>query len=437
MKIAFFMDALSGGGAERIVQTLANYMQGKNHQVFIFLRYAKENAYPLYPGVQIFYLKGAQHFAQDLSALLAMDIDIFSFHAYWNTYNFQIANALLEEGKKVTFTEHNIFYHLYWEAYISTFVSRRIETWKKADALTVLSSYDYQIHSSILDNVVYMPNPNTFSSDFPLQSQYEKYIIAVARLELQKRVDRVLHVFARVVALHPDWHLLILGDGTLHLELVQLAKDLGISNQVSFLGTVSNLKDYYAKASLHVMTSDFEGWGLALTEAKEFGIPSVVMELPCFKDLLQHGEDGFIVAQDDIETMAQHIDFLIKHPEEIKTMGKKAQVYVKKYNVDVIGKRWEDLFDVIVNQSKPEALAVIKTQYAPARVYPSQAITADFVCQYNVLYERLCQATPYYKRVKTSKILRFIFWYLNFLDFFKAMGWRKVWERFIFRWRNH
>jgi glycosyltransferase involved in cell wall biosynthesis len=437
MKIAFFMDALSGGGAERIVQTLANYMQGKKHQVVIFLRHAKENTYPLYPGVQIFYLKGAKYFAQDLSDMLAMQIDIFSFHAYWNTYNFQIADALLEKGKKVTFTEHNIFYHLYWEAYISTFVPRRVETWKKADALTVLSSYDYQIHSSVLDNVVYMPNPNTFSSDVPLQSNYEKYIIAVARLEPQKRVDKVLHVFAKICPLYSDWRLLVLGDGTLRMELVQLAKDLGIAEQVSFLGAVSNVKDYYAKSSIHVMTSDFEGWGLALTEAKEFGIPSVLMELPCFKDLLLHGEDGFMVAQDDIETMAKHILFLINHPEQIQAMGKKAQEHVKKYNVDKIGKRWEDLFALIVNQPKQEVLSVIKTQYAPAQVYPSKEITADFVRQYNILYERLCEAAPYYKRVKTSKILCFIFWCMNVLDFARAMGWRKVWERLIFRFRNH
>jgi GalNAc-alpha-(1->4)-GalNAc-alpha-(1->3)-diNAcBac-PP-undecaprenol alpha-1,4-N-acetyl-D-galactosaminyltransferase len=407
MNIAFFIDHLSSGGAERVVQTLANYFQSQgNHQVYIFVLADTPSPYPLQSGVQKIVLTGKRK--KDLSSILAKDIHIFSFHAYWNAYTYVLADALADLGNKVILTEHNAFFTLYQANPAQAFISKRLETWRKISVLTVLSSYDYQIHGSILNNVVYMPNPNPFALDTYVNLEKGKNIIAVARLSPAKAIDKLLRVFALVAQKHSDWHLFIVGDGALRADLEKLAQDLGVYSQVTFTGNVHDVEKYYAKASIHVMTSVREGMPMALLEAKKYAMPSVVMHLPCFYDLIENNIDGFVLAQDDITAMADKIIFLIENPKICSDMGKNVMQSVQQYDLAVIGKRWELLFEFISNTPKANLLEILKNTYMPTKTYPADEILSDFSGQYNALYKTTSSFSPY-KRLESFAVFKVLF----------------------------
>jgi glycosyltransferase involved in cell wall biosynthesis len=429
MRIGFFIEHFGKGGVERVVQSLSNYLTKQGHQVYIFVLTRLPNEYDLDARVQLVAIDKHAPMSETLRHLETYHLAIYSLHFYWLAYCYELADALVAGGKKVTLTEHSVFFQLYRDI-LSPFVAERKPSWQKVNVLTVLSGYDYQIHGAVLDNVAYMPNPNTFSASLPLQTTYQKNIIVVSRLAHHKRVDRALRAFALIANTHTDWQLLVLGDGDLRVALEKLAKALGVFSQVNFVGNVKNVADYYAKSSIHLMTSQHEGWGLALTEAKQFAVPSVVMDAPCFHDLIQDGVDGLIVAQDDIQAMADKIKFFIENPDACKAMGKNAKARVQAYDINVVGKRWENLFSLILE--KPQAIInqELKTVYAPV-AQDNKKIIADFVQEYNILYTKLCILSKY-NRLRAFLPMDFLLKCVTVFDFIKAVGFRVFFARVLF-----
>lgn len=427
MKIGFFIEYFGNGGVERVVQTLSNYLAQQGHTVYIFVLKRLPQEYVVDSRVQIVDIPN--DVSSTLQKVLPYQLDVYSLHFYWLAYCYELADALVAGGKKVTLTEHSVFFQLYRDI-LSPFVAERKPSWQKVNVLTVLSGYDYQIHGAVLDNVAYMPNPNTFSASLPLQTSYQKNIIVVSRLAHHKRVDRALRAFALIANTHKDWQLLILGDGDLRVELANLSQALHIADRVSFVGNVKNVADYYAKSSIHLMTSLHEGWGLALTEAKQFGMPSVVMDAPCFYDLMQDGADGFIVAQDDIAAMADKIKFFIENPDACKAMGKTAKERVQAYNIDVVGKRWENLFQLVLENPQAIINAQLKTNYVLV-AQDTKKIIADFVVEYNILYTKLCTLSKY-SRLQAFLPMDFLLKCIRIFDFIKVVGFRVFFVRVLF-----
>jgi hypothetical protein len=178
------------------------------------------------------------------------------------------------------------------------------------------------------------------------------------------------------------------------------------------------------------MTSLHEGWGLALTEAKQFGMPSVVMDAPCFHDLMQDGADGFIVAQDDIAAMADKIKFLIENPDACKAMGKTAKERVQAYNIDLVGKRWGNLFALVLENPQDLINEQLKTNYAPV-AQDTKKIIADFVMEYNILYTKLCTLSKY-NRLRAFLPIDFLLKCVTTFDFIRAVGFRVFFARVLF-----
>lgn len=108
-------------------------------------------------------------------------------------------------------------------------------------------------------------------SEPPIEYGHGPRILVVARLAPEKRVDRVLQALTEV----PGAHLYIVGDGPLRRPLELLAERLGLTHRVHFLGWKTNVVPYYQHADCFVLTSAFEGYGMALLEASLAGCPVV------------------------------------------------------------------------------------------------------------------------------------------------------------------
>jgi glycosyltransferase involved in cell wall biosynthesis len=126
-----------------------------------------------------------------------------------------------------------------------------------------------------------------------------------------------------------------LGHGHTEPEEKELAKELGVSNFIYFLGNRVNVRDYLIAADLFVMTSKFEGLGNAALEAMACKLPSIFYDAPGLRDLIKNDNNGFLIAPNH-ELLAEKIIYYQQNPSIAKQKAENAHCFVnKEFSMDV------------------------------------------------------------------------------------------------------
>jgi glycosyltransferase involved in cell wall biosynthesis len=125
-------------------------------------------------------------------------------------------------------------------------------------------------------------------------------ILVVTRLMPSKRVDEVVRAVADLREDVPGVRLEVVGSGRELSALEELARQLGITDAVTFLGRVSDeeLLDAYGRAWVVASASLREGWGMTLTEAAATGTPAVATDIPGHRDAVDDQVSGLLVPED-------------------------------------------------------------------------------------------------------------------------------------------
>lgn len=201
------------------------------------------------------------------------------------------------------------------------------------------------------EKLIVQTNPITIDTPnyVPDLDKKNKEIIYVGRVDYnQKRVSRIIEVWSLLEHKHPDWKLLIVGDGPEKTNLENLSRQLGLSS-VSFEG-FKNPMEYYERASILVLASEYEGFGLVIVEAMSFGVVPVVLgSYSAVFDILNDGENGFILPYRQNEgfhaqEMADIIEDLMENPSKLKRMGMSALDSSIRYSINNISEDWNGVF---------------------------------------------------------------------------------------------
>jgi glycosyltransferase involved in cell wall biosynthesis len=147
-------------------------------------------------------------------------------------------------------------------------------------------------------NPVYLvPNGAPGASETRVRHDASPVIAVVSRLVPHKRVDLLIGALPAVLAGWPDLHVDIVGDGSEFENLTKLAAQLGLGTGVEFHGWVDEQRKRYvlARASLTVVPSAAEGWGLTVIEANSVGTPALGYDVPGLRDAIQHGRTGWLL----------------------------------------------------------------------------------------------------------------------------------------------
>ncbi len=153
--------------------------------------------------------------------------------------------------------------------------------------------------------VAWIPNPVDLTlvrrcAREPLANQPPRpFVLTVGRLEHQKGHDLLLRAFAASGAA-ASHDLVVLGQGSLEVELRALAQRLAIARQIRFAGFVANPFAWMAQCDLFVLPSRWEGFGSALAEAQAAGAP--VLAIDCDygpREIVEHGASGWLVPVGD------------------------------------------------------------------------------------------------------------------------------------------
>ena len=330
MKLLFVITSLENGGAERVCASLANYFSKENEVEILY--FSGEIFYEISPKVKLNKFSRNSRIPRLAAKLLAIrkrakDADcVISFMDSTNILSI-IATAFL--GRKLIISEHSAhdFVGLKWR------VLRRI-FYPFATALTVLSRSDFNYYSFVKNKAI-IYNPSIFKPSFG--GQKEKLIIFVGRLEHVKGCD----IFLRALALLrlDDFKLLVLGGGSQKKSLQSLSAGLGLKN-LEFLGSVSDIQNYYKKAKIIVSSSRFEGLGNALIESAFFDCIRVATPTAGALELLEDGKNGFISSDFSEQALAKAILKAINADESVL---ENTRAESEKFSLENIAAQWWEL----------------------------------------------------------------------------------------------
>ncbi len=162
-------------------------------------------------------------------------------------------------------------------------------------------------------------------------------ILSVGRLwgrGMKKGQDLLIESLAALAPRHPEWKLVVVGEGDGRADLQTLVERLGLAAQVELVGAVDDetLDGLYASAAFFALPSEGEGFGLVLAEAMAHGLPCLSSSLDAGGELIVHGRTGFAVDPNDPVALVSRLDDLMSDPELRATMGAAARGFIEAHH---------------------------------------------------------------------------------------------------------
>ncbi|GIH75520.1 glycosyltransferase family 4 protein [Planobispora longispora] len=238
--------------------------------------------------------------------------------------------------------------HLHFAAHKPGIFEEIRQWYPKLDAVVTLTEADEQDYRGMLDRSgtgVFTIGNGLAGGPRPVSRQENRIVLAAGRLVPVKGYDRLLKAFAQVIAVRPDWKLRIYGEGRVSDKLVKLATKLRLHNNVVFMGSTGDIEGELAKASIHAVSSRFEGFGMTIIEAFACGVPVVSFDCPRGpREIITSGHDGLLVPPDDVDALAAGLLKMIDDEDGRRRMAANARETAREYSISTIADRWEDAF---------------------------------------------------------------------------------------------
>ena len=361
-KIAFVVNSLSQGGAERVVANLSNGLAKAGYEITIISLHTNDlEEYVVSDSIQRVRLKLQVESAGLKTAVsnnwnrlvslrknlttIKPDI-VISIHTANNVLSILAAigkniNIIVSERCHPPNAETSKYWlflrkFCYGSAHCVVVLTNESKQW--------IAEHTKAKRIEVIPNFVSWPPddfPGKVDPDAVLEKN-RKLLLAVGRIVKQKGYPLLIEAFSKIADKHPDWDLAIVGDGNQD-NLRQLAFKFGLSDRVNLIGGVGNIADWYKEADLFVLSSISEGFPNSLAEAMAAGCPVIAFDCKTGpRDLIDHGINGFLVEAENVENLARGINLLVQDPELRKTFSQTATQIRKKYSYDKILGHWTD-----------------------------------------------------------------------------------------------
>jgi len=158
-------------------------------------------------------------------------------------------------------------------------------------------------------------------------------MVSIGRLDKNKNHQLLIDVVLELKKRGIPVHLTILGEGVERIPLQEKIVQLNLSNQLSLVGLQEKVEMYLWNADLYLHSAIYEGFGLAIIEAMACGLPVVCTDGRGNRDLIQEGENGFMVGERDPKLLADKIELLLKNDILRQEMGEKARKFAQGFGM--------------------------------------------------------------------------------------------------------
>ena len=245
----------------------------------------------------------------------------------------------------------------------SSFASLDDEPWLRealpkhfadCDAFVALSDEDAAFFGSLLD-VPCVAIPNPAPEGRTLSTQSTKRAVALARLSHEKQIPLMVRLFAAAITV-PEadgWSLAIYGDGVERPQVADEIEHSGMHTRIQLAGVVDDSATALSDASLNLLTSSLEGFGMTILEAACSGIPSIAFD--CSEGVRSQLEDGagYLVPASDETAYVEALRAAMTNDEERARRADRALTRSRSYDASTIAARWLALFDTLFPMDPP------------------------------------------------------------------------------------
>jgi glycosyltransferase involved in cell wall biosynthesis len=184
-----------------------------------------------------------------------------------------------------------------------------------------------------------------------LRNNSEIILGTVGRLYYQKDPLTLIKSFKIINDRFPNTRLIIVGNGPLEKECILLINELKLDNKIDLAGFQKNSKIYYQMFDIFMLSSHYEGLPYSLLEAMTMGIPAVGTDVVGIKDLILHGETGYLVREGDYKELASAVTKMLENPDLLTILSQNAKNRAKmEFNFVEGIKEYQDFYS---NQCSP------------------------------------------------------------------------------------
>lgn len=386
-KIAFFIDSLGGGGAERVVSVLIGEFKARGYEIDILMLNKRPMAYSLPENVGIYYAEdmpvtsGWGKFARNvLEKCMRFQVRFwnpllrkFGCHSYprvnetrmyfyanyalpyreylkknpgCTAFGFLIRSniAMLMAAKglpvKTVFCERNNPVRPDMPANIMK-IRDRISRRCKAAVFQTEEERDY--YTWLRCNTAVIPNPLKEGLPEPFSGQRRKEIVNFCRLNQQKNIPLLIDAFEMLLREHPDYTLRIYGRGEEKDNLIALTKRKGLEKSVIFEDFAPDIHERILDAAMFAFTSDYEGLSNSMLEALAIGLPCVCTDCDGggARMMIRDHENGILVPVGDVQAVYNGMKEIIENPTQARSLSQKAAQIREELSIERIADQWE------------------------------------------------------------------------------------------------
>ena len=362
--ICFFIYDLKTGGAERVVIYLANYFVEKNKEV-ILLTVADKNdlSHIINPKIKVISLNKTKLRAAILPLIRfikSQDIDCLVSSVWPLTI---VSSFTLFFSKlKLVFLEHCILskefknkkylFQILQKISISIFYrfAHHIVAVSEGIKEDLVSKGARRSRIEVIYNPLSLPGEgesqiieNSCDVTNWINSK-DKKIISIGELKKSKNFRNLVKAISYFKKNYSyRLKVLILGDGTERASIESAIKEEGLEDIIYLAGWVKNPIPYLRKSDLFVLSSDYEGFGLVITEALSVGVNVVSTDCDSGpREILNNGELGYLCKVDNPESLAKSINKALDKPVNKEKLISRS----KDFSLETIGKKYQELIVV-------------------------------------------------------------------------------------------
>ncbi len=359
MRILFLVSSMHGGGAERVAATLANAWARRGDEVTLVCCYSDRGTcvYALEPGVRLLWLADrirGPRWLRPLTKLfalrgLARETAPDRALSFLTNVNVGALLATRGTGLPLVVSERTDPAHSMNLQTALRILRRWTYPWAHGVVVQTARSRDHLLHLAPglrRLHVVVNPLPDGLppARDSEPGPPGRRRIVALGRFNPVKRFDALIEIFAGLAARHPDWDLVIWGDGPRREPCLRRVAALGLGDRIRLPGRTESPWDEMLGAHAFVLSSAVEGFPNAMLEAMALGLPCAASDCPSGpRELSRDGQDALLAPAGDDQALAAALDQLMSAtPQWREAMGRRAAASVRdRYGLARILEQWD------------------------------------------------------------------------------------------------
>jgi len=325
---------------EQPVGSFGMQLQKKGYQITAFNRK---------PGFDFSLIRNIRHY------IAIRGVDVLHCHQY-TPYVYGVLGAAFTPCK-IIFTEHGRFHpdrKKFKRTLINPFLNLFTDDVTAISSATCNALADFEnfprnkiriIYNGIDDAKYLRPYDPNLKNALGI-SEDARILGTVARLDPIKNQKMMIKALKIVRQIYPETFLIIVGDGPEREELENLASEIQLSSHVIFTGFREDAHLFYRIMNIFLLSSFSEGTAMTILEAMATGLPCIVTDVGGNPEIVENGETGFVVPNNDEKVLAEKINYLLGNEIMMKKMGKAGRRrFEENFTVKKMVKSYQAIYD--------------------------------------------------------------------------------------------